>query len=122
MTDETRDSQGLFDTGVRFGALVAEHPLPIVTPWGEFALFKIRSAERAAGEVFCVQSFCPHLGGPLFQGTISGESISCPWHLWRFSLRTGARLDGVGVALRRCEVHVGDAGELRLAPPTIVRG
>jgi nitrite reductase (NADH) small subunit/3-phenylpropionate/trans-cinnamate dioxygenase ferredoxin subunit len=40
-----------------------------------------------------VQSFCPHLGGPLFQGTRSGDELTCPWHRWRFSLVSGARTD-----------------------------
>ena len=62
------------------------------------------------------------IAGPLFEGTISGESITCPWHLWRFSLRTGARVDEPGPRLRCCEVHLDPEGTLRLAPPTGGRG
>jgi nitrite reductase/ring-hydroxylating ferredoxin subunit len=98
------------DTGIRAEDLAPERPLPVVTPWGDFALFRIGE------EFFAVQSFCPHLSGPLFQGTISGESVSCPWHLWRFSLRTGERLDRGGPRLERLAVRVGPAGTLLVTP------
>jgi nitrite reductase/ring-hydroxylating ferredoxin subunit len=76
-----------FDTGLRTTDLDPQRPAPIETPWGSFALFVV------AGRVHAVQSFCPHLSGPLFQGTQAGDTITCPWHQWRFSLVSGARLD-----------------------------
>jgi nitrite reductase/ring-hydroxylating ferredoxin subunit len=73
--------------------------------------------------VRAVQSFCPHLDGPLFQGTQSGETITCPWHQWRFSLTSGARLDqpallhGGKPRLRVCPVSESASGTLVLARP-----
>ena len=32
---------------------------------------------------------CPHKGGPLADGIISGDSIVCPLHGWRINLRGG---------------------------------
>src|SRR5258708_14071820 len=78
----------LFDTGLREKDLDPQRPAPIATPWGSFALYVVDGRVRA------VQSFCPHLDGPLFQGTQSGETITCPWHQCRFSLVSVARLDG----------------------------
>jgi nitrite reductase/ring-hydroxylating ferredoxin subunit len=106
-----------FDTGLRAGDLDPQRPAPIETPWGSFALFVL------AGRVRAVQSFCPHLGGPLFQGTLSGETITCPWHQWRFSLVDGARLDGLGSLsggkprLLTCAVSQSATGTLVLARP-----
>jgi nitrite reductase/ring-hydroxylating ferredoxin subunit len=103
-----------FDTRLRLGELDAEQPRAIATPWGEFALFLV------AGEPLAVQSFCPHLAGPLFQGTLHGDTITCPWHQWCFSLRTGERLaapPGERTRLSRCAVRIGLAGTLVLQRP-----
>ena len=79
--------QDAFDTGLRPSDVDPERPSPIETPWGSFAIF------ACAGSLHAVQSFCPHLMGPLFHGTVAGETVTCPWHRWRFSLATGERLD-----------------------------
>jgi len=116
MSGEDVDS---FDTGLRESDLDLARPAPLETPWGSFALYVV------AGEVRAVQSFCPHLEGPLFQGTQSGETITCPWHLWRFSLISGARQDagalrfGGHPRLRICSVTHSASGTLVLSPPGV---
>lgn len=77
-------------TGIALAGLERERPLPVDTPWGSFALMEVR------GRLVAVESFCPHLLGPLFQGTRSGPEgteLTCPWHAWRYSLVTGACVD-----------------------------
>lgn len=32
---------------------------------------------------------CPHRGGPLADGIVSGTTIVCPLHAWKFSVETG---------------------------------
>ena len=32
---------------------------------------------------------CPHLGGPLLEGTFSNDTIVCPWHDYAFDAVTG---------------------------------
>ena len=32
---------------------------------------------------------CPHRGGPLGEGTLDGNVVTCPWHGWRFDVCTG---------------------------------
>ena len=36
-----------------------------------------------------VDNRCPHQGGPLSDGIIAGESVVCPLHAWKISLRSG---------------------------------
>jgi hypothetical protein len=43
---------------------------------------------------------CPHLGGPLEQAPIDGGCVACPWHGYRFEVRTGRSADGRGLVLR----------------------
>lgn len=43
----------------------------------------------AANEAFAMDDSCPHKGGPLSQGIVHGEAVTCPLHNWVISLETG---------------------------------
>jgi nitrite reductase (NADH) small subunit len=36
-----------------------------------------------------VENRCPHRGGPLADGIVSGNAVVCPLHAWKFDLTTG---------------------------------
>lgn len=42
-----------------------------------------------SGEIYAIDDECPHEGGPLSEGAISGEEIECPWHTSHFNIKTG---------------------------------
>ncbi len=42
------------------------------------------------GEVRALDGNCPHAGGPLGEGALNGEFVTCPWHMWDFHSQTGA--------------------------------
>lgn len=60
---------------------------------------------NVGGEFFALRNQCPHAGGPLCEGLLSGfvlsqapgeysyarrgEVLRCPWHAWEFDVRTG---------------------------------
>ena len=46
------------------------------------------------GELYATTNTCAHQGGPLGEGVLTGNIISCPWHAWEFDVCTGeAKLD-----------------------------
>ena len=49
-----------------------------------YALFNVE------GVISAVDGICPHQGGPLADGEVSGTCVTCPWHGWPFDVRTGA--------------------------------
>ena len=51
---------------------------------GNIALFR-----PAADRVFALTDRCPHRGGPLSQGIVSGDTVTCPLHGWNIRLDSG---------------------------------
>jgi nitrite reductase (NADH) small subunit len=56
----------------------------VATPLGEVAVFR-----TAGDEVFALINKCPHRGGPLSEGIVSGRKVACPLHNWVIDLNTG---------------------------------
>jgi len=54
------------------------------TAEGDIAVFRTSS-----DEVFALRDSCPHQGGPLSQGIVSGASVYCPLHNWCIELGSG---------------------------------
>jgi len=52
----------------------------------ELALFNVD------GTVYCLDNTCLHRGGPLGEGFLEGDVITCPWHSWQYNVRTGESL------------------------------
>ncbi len=40
-------------------------------------------------EFGAVSGVCNHVGGPLGQGRLDGDYITCPWHNWKFNRQNG---------------------------------
>ena len=45
---------------------------------------------RRGGEWGAISGQCNHVGGPLGQGALQGDYVTCPWHYWKFHWQTGA--------------------------------
>lgn len=41
------------------------------------------------GRFTAISDICNHKGGPLSEGRVRGEFVTCPWHGWEYSVRTG---------------------------------
>lgn len=69
---------------------------------------------RMGQEYYAISSTCTHAGGPLDEGTLEGDVVTCPWHGSRFSMRTGRALTGPAtIAEPRYDVRVRD-GQIEL--------
>lgn len=66
----------------------------------DVALFDLGDA------IVAYENACPHQGGPVGEGLIDGETVTCPWHAWCFDLRTGVLTLGNYARLRRFDVHL----------------
>ncbi|HEY7334458.1 MAG TPA: nitrite reductase small subunit NirD [Bryobacteraceae bacterium] len=56
---------------------------PVQVGGMELAVFNL--GDRFAA----VENECPHKGGPLCDGIVSGNVVVCPLHGWRFDLASG---------------------------------
>ena len=54
-----------------------------------FADERVVALFNVDGEFFALDGVCPHQGGPLGQGELTGCIVTCPWHGWQFDVRTG---------------------------------
>src|SRR5215213_1751435 len=85
------------------------------------------------GEFFALGDRCPHRGGPLSHGQLTGlleasepgqyrysrrgEIIRCPWHSWEFDIRTGKSwCDPRRLRTRKYAVTVAKGAELVEGP------
>ena len=87
----------------------------VATARGHVAVFK-----SADGRIFALWDKCPHKGGPLSQGIVHGESVTCPLHNWVIGLETGEVQGPDGGCARKVPVKV-DAGRIYLSAEILKR-
>jgi nitrite reductase (NADH) small subunit len=79
------------------------------TPLGRIAVFR-----TAEDKVFAIEDQCPHKQGPLSQGIVHGNAVTCPLHNWVISLETGRAQGADEGAVRTIPVKV-EADRLLIA-------
>jgi nitrite reductase (NADH) small subunit len=72
------------------------------------AVFRPRGSD-----VYATQADCPHRAGPLADGLVGGTTVICPYHAWKFDLKTGLPLLGEG-CLTTYPVRVTEEGDIHL--------
>lgn len=55
-----------------------------------------------------IDGTCPHHGGPLGQGCLNGEMVTCPWHGLEVNVRTGDYHLAAESTLRTFETRIAD--------------
>ena len=44
---------------------------------------------NVGGKFYALDGICPHQGGPLGKGSLTGCIVTCPWHGFQFDVTTG---------------------------------
>lgn len=66
---------------------------------------KILLCHTASGW-YASDNSCPHRGGPLAEGDLVRDSITCPWHVWTFDLPSGRNDVNPAISLRKHAVRI----------------
>ena len=68
--------------------------------------------------VVVTENRCPHKGGPLCDGIVTGASVVCPLHAWKINLEHGGvdRPADTGACVRTYEARIED-GMILVALP-----
>lgn len=67
------------------------------------------------GQTHCIQNFCPHAGGYLAAGEVSGCVVKCPRHSWGFDVTTGKCLTNKRYEARTYPTRVDEEGWVLVA-------
>ncbi|HEX6349892.1 MAG TPA: Rieske 2Fe-2S domain-containing protein [Candidatus Dormibacteraeota bacterium] len=66
------------------------------TDFGEGMLKLVQAGDmpvlitRVSGKLYAIANTCSHAGGPLNEGSLDGDVVTCPWHSSKFCVRDGA--------------------------------
>lgn len=74
--------------------------LTVTADGKQIALFKLE------GCIYAIEGTCPHLGGPLGEGSLDENLVTCPWHGWQFDVKTGKCENMPGECVACCPIEV----------------
>ena len=62
-------------------------------PPGTAKIVEVQNVEVALfnldGTIYALDNMCQHAGGPLGEGKIREDIVICPWHGYRYHIKTG---------------------------------
>jgi nitrite reductase (NADH) small subunit len=91
------------------GDILPQSARVVRTPQGDVAVFR-----TAADSYYAIDNRCPHRGGPLSEGIVHGDAVTCPLHNWVISLATGRSLGADNACVATVPIKA-EAGRLFLA-------
>jgi nitrite reductase (NADH) small subunit/3-phenylpropionate/trans-cinnamate dioxygenase ferredoxin subunit len=68
------------------------------------------------GTFYAIDNICKHRGGPLGEGELEGDTVTCPWHAWQYNVKNGKCLTKEGIKMDTYEVQV-EGDEIKIAIP-----
>ena len=58
------------------------------------------------GTYYAIDNTCVHRGGPLGEGELEGDTVTCPWHGWQYNVKTGASINNPSACVKSYQVKV----------------
>jgi len=89
-------------------------------PLGEGRTFEVEEVQitvfrTRSGNIYATQAACSHKGGPLADGLVGPQTVTCPLHSFKFNLASGQPVENACPALKTYTVNVNDDGDILLA-------
>lgn len=66
------------------------------------------------GMFYAIDNTCKHRGGPLGEGSLSGTTVTCPWHGWEYDVSSGECTMDRSITVQKFDVTV-DGDDLLIA-------
>ena len=67
---------------------------------------KTVAVANVGGKLFAINNVCLHRGGPLGQGELDGQIVTCPWHGWRYDVTNGKLVTNPAVGVETYPIEV----------------
>ena len=61
---------------------------------------------RLGDDFYAIDNLCLHKAGPLCDGDVDNDVVTCPWHGWSYEIRTGILVQDRRVGVNRHEVKI----------------
>jgi nitrite reductase (NADH) small subunit/3-phenylpropionate/trans-cinnamate dioxygenase ferredoxin subunit len=101
-----------FQTVAKVGAIADGGSATFVVDETMVAVFRIGPSYYAMSDC------CPHMGASLAAGHVEGDTVTCPWHAWRFRITDGTWCDNPKIKTDTYDVRiVGDDIQVRVGGP-----
>lgn len=91
---------GTFVKAARRADVLPGKPRRVQVQGLRIALFDVK------GTLYAIEDACPHMGGPLSDGDLTGTVVTCPWHAWQFDVCSGVNPDEEEIRVRSYPVKV----------------
>jgi len=69
---------------------------------------------NVGGTICALDNTCLHRGGPLGEGILEGDVVTCPWHMWEYNVRTGEKVGTPSIKVATYPVQV-DGNDIKVA-------
>lgn len=61
---------------------------------------------NVGGKFFAISNTCLHRAGPLAEGSLQGNIVTCPWHGWQYDVTNGKLTMNPAVAVACYPIEV----------------